>query len=33
MGPNDQVKFLDVRGKDKGDGHPQATEPDEEVPF
>ena len=33
MGPNDQVKFLDVKDKGKGDGHPPATEPNEEVPF
>ena len=33
MGPHDQVKFLDAKGKDKGDGHPAATETDEEVPF
>ena len=33
MGPNDQVKLLDVKGKDGGDGHPQAVESDEEIPF
>lgn len=33
MGPNDQVKFLDVKGKAKGDGHPPAVEADEEIPY
>ena len=33
MGPNDQVKFLDVKGKAKGDGHPPATETDDDVPY
>ena len=33
MGPNDQVKFLDVKGKDKGDGHLPATETGDESPF
>ena len=30
MGPNDHLKFLDATGRDKGDSHPTAIEPDEE---
>ncbi len=33
MGPSDQVRFLDMKGEDKGDGHPPATEADDGIPY
>ncbi len=33
VGPYDKLRFLNVRGKEIGDGHPPATETDDEVPF
>ena len=32
VGPYDKLRFLDVKGKDKGDGHQPATEIDDEIP-